>query len=106
MKLVNNASVYANGVSVKHEICRAMHEIDILHRQWALGKEAAFTSVVDGKHSLKSLHYAGLACDVRLWYLPTGTANGFAEEIQHRIGEDYDVILKRDHIHVEFQPKR
>jgi hypothetical protein len=68
------------------------------------GKEAEFTSIVDGVHSLKSLHYAGHAVDVRRWYLLD--AEGFCEKLRTLLGKDYDVVLKANHIHVEFQPKR
>lgn len=106
MRLVNNASVYSHGVAVKEEISKAMFIIDQEHKLWT-GRDAEFTSICDGKHHTNSLHYAGLACDLRIWFLgglPERTR--FTAAIAQLVGEDYDVVLRPDHIHTEFQPTR
>jgi len=104
MRLVKNASVFSHGVAVRHEICAAMEIIDDLHKSVA-GREAEFTSICDGIHSVKySLHYNGLAVDLRLWYLEDPKA--FAEELQYLLGPQYQVRLEKYHIHCEFQPTR
>ena len=105
MRLVRNASVYANGVAVKHEICRAMEILDVIHQD-LVGRDAEFTSIVDGVHSLKSLHYIGQACDMRIWYLSPTNITVFVFRATSELGLDYDVVLKTDHLHTEFQPKR
>ena len=105
MRLVNDASIYAHGVAVKYETCKAMFIIDQEHKVWC-NSEAEFTSIVDGKHSYKSLHYAGLACDLRIWYIDVDERKHFTGAIAHLLGPAYDVVLKPDHIHCEFQPKR
>ena len=28
-----------------------------------------------------------------------------ADEIRKRLGSDYDIVLERTHLHIEFQPK-
>lgn len=70
----------------------------------AEGQELVITSVIDGKHSATSLHYAGQAADLRIWGLadPAKTAALLNESL----GEDYDVLAEGDHIHVEWQPRR
>lgn len=103
MRLVRKASVYSSGVAVKEEICYAMDVADRLHRQ-ETGRDAEFTSIVDGQHSKTSLHYAGLACDLRTWFLDNHVS--FRNMLAEALGPDYDVILEPTHIHVEFQPKR
>ena len=105
MRLVLNASVWAYGVAVKEEICYAMFIIDQEHKLWA-GREADFTSIVDGKHSSKSLHYVGLACDLRHWYITEPDRPRFVEAIEDLLGDGYDVVPEVDHIHIEFQPTR
>ena len=106
MQLVRGASVYSQGVSVKEEICRAMHRTDWLHQEQT-GRDAEFTSIVDGKHHKNSLHYVGLAVDLRIWYLGgTPERIQFTLDLQQHLGDDYDVLLKPDHIHIEFQPER
>ena len=63
------------------------------------------TSVMDGMHSPKSLHYKGQAFDMRIWSMahPDKTA----ESIQKLLGDEFDVVLELDkaHIHIEFDPK-
>jgi hypothetical protein len=63
------------------------------------------TSVADGRHSRKSLHRLGMAFDVRL---PPGVETTFkavVERAKEALGEDFDVVLEEDHIHVEWDPK-
>lgn len=63
------------------------------------------TSALDGKHSHGSLHYAGLALDLRTRHLETGQAREIAGRLRAVLGAQFDVLLEADHIHVEFQPK-
>lgn len=66
--------------------------------------ELVITSALDGEHQRASLHYVGCALDLRRPASPT-TAAAIAKELGDALGNDYDVILEADHIHVEFQPK-
>lgn len=68
------------------------------------GYGLVITSLLDGKHSANSLHYKGLAVDLRIRHLPQGTANVITHELSEALGSEYDVILEDDHIHVEFDP--
>lgn len=60
------------------------------------------TSLVDGTHSRGSLHYVGAAADLRL---PRRHVPLIARELGKRLGRDYDVVLEKTHIHIEYQPK-
>jgi len=66
------------------------------------GQELVITSITEGKHSRGSLHYQGAAMDLRIWNIDAHRAQ---RDLLDRLGEDYDVVLERDHIHCEFQPK-
>lgn len=66
-----------------------------------LGGELVLTSVTDGVHSSGSLHYVGQAFDMRLPF----KAAIFVEQLKEALGAEFDVVLEKDHIHVEFQPK-
>jgi hypothetical protein len=67
------------------------------------GMAFVLTSVTDGKHSIKSLHYSGNAFDCRIY---DGTDNeALVKEIKGKLNIDFDVILEKDHIHIEFDPK-
>lgn len=66
------------------------------------------TSCRDGKHGRGSLHYVGLALDLRSKNLPDKA--GFIRALAKSLGAQYDVILeaegkRNEHFHVEFQPK-
>lgn len=60
------------------------------------------TSARDGAHIPSSFHYTGNAIDLRSRDLPDSI--GMAGELTTELGPDYDVILEKDHIHVEYHP--
>lgn len=61
------------------------------------------TSVVEGTHSRGSIHYQGLAFDARLPELSSRA--DVVAALKESLGQDFDVALEADHIHIEFQPK-
>ncbi len=68
------------------------------------------TSAKDGSHMAGSLHYENRAYDIR-----TRNIVGLAEfplagrtwvdRMRLVLGDDYDVVLEKDHIHAEYDPK-
>ena len=68
------------------------------------GIDFVITSVRDGKHSHNSLHYSGQAADLRTRQMSKGTAKQIVAEISTAVGNQFDVILESNHIHIEFQP--
>lgn len=66
---------------------------------------ATITSAIDGKHSRGSKHYSGNAFDVRTFELSDADREKARSMMADRMGEDFDVVLESDHIHVEFDPK-
>ena len=67
--------------------------------------ECVITEGVGGKHGRGSRHYVGYAIDLRTRNLHESWREIVADDIRERLGEQYDVILESDHIHVEFDPK-
>lgn len=73
------------------------------------------TSISDGVHTTpQSRHYVGLAFDIRYTRRRRGgvlktpqykEAKLWAMRLQAALGNDWDVVLKKDHIHVEYDPK-
>jgi hypothetical protein len=61
---------------------------------------------VDGKHTAGSLHYSGAAIDVRTRDFPPEALPRLIARIKACLGDDFDVLLETDHIHLEFQPKQ
>ena len=67
--------------------------------------DVTVTSAVDGTHGIGSLHYVGYAADVRIWGIIDDYLPQFTEGLSEALGEEFDVVLESDHIHIEFQPK-
>lgn len=68
--------------------------------------EAVITSTYDGNHSPSSLHYAHLAVDLRMPRgLPATKLRDLEAGLKKSLGSDFDVLLERDHFHVEYDPK-
>ena len=65
--------------------------------------DVVITSALDGNHSVNSLHYVGLAVDIRKRDLP------FADELFNTIvdilPDAYDSVNETTHFHFEYQPK-
>lgn len=66
------------------------------------------TSGVDGVHhgngTDDTLHYKGLALDYRTREFRAVDLPKVRAEIAAALGPNYDVVLEKDHLHVEFDP--
>jgi len=69
------------------------------------GWECVITSGNDGKHSEDSLHYVGLALDIRTKNIPQCYHDALTNEIREALGENYDIVYENDHWHTEYDPK-
>lgn len=70
------------------------------------GHDLTITACVDGKHTAGSLHYAGAAIDIRTRDIPLADVQKLIARIKTCLGEDFDVVLETDHLHLEYQPKQ
>jgi hypothetical protein len=68
-------------------------------------KTAVITSAKDGRHKRGSLHYSGNAIDLRTRHLVAGEPEKILLLLREWLTDEFDVILEKDHIHLEFQPK-
>ncbi len=66
------------------------------------GQELVITSTLDGVHSPGSLHPYGYAVDLRTRYFERLVAIQVEFELQNALSVEYDVILHKTHIHVEY----
>lgn len=72
--------------------------------QWYDERALTVTSAVRDPGPLHSLHPHGLAVDLRRW---TDTdPEQLVYALAMFLGDDYQVLLESDHIHVEFDPDR
>lgn len=67
--------------------------------------EFVITSVDDSKHGATTLHGKGMAFDCRTRDLSKEDAKLVVYNIKQRLGNDFDVILESDHIHIEYDEK-
>lgn len=67
--------------------------------------ELVITSATDGKHSNASFHYIGNALDIRTRDFTSEQKVIAHRQIKENLGDEFDVILEKTHIHIEFQPK-
>ena len=72
----------------------------------AAGHDLMVTACVDGKHMTGSLHYAGAAIDLRTRDVVPADVQKLITQIKTCLGDDFDVLLEVDHLHIEFQPKQ
>lgn len=89
---------------VRPETIVAMHIADMVHQE-LFGSRVTITAVTDGVHSAGSLHYVGLAFDIRTRSIEESKIPVFVEALKKSLTGEFDVITEGDHIHVEFQPK-
>jgi len=68
------------------------------------GVELIITSGNDSKHSVNSLHYKGLAVDLRTRYFTQDVAMAVTKEIAENLGNEFDVLFEKNHIHIEYDP--
>ena len=61
------------------------------------------TSVTDGNHMPGSRHYDGLAFDFRIFDLRGIVLEVLCQRIYKALAGQFDVVLEKDHIHVELK---
>lgn len=69
------------------------------------GQEMVITSVTDSKHNWGSLHYMGFAFDLRTKEFMIDDLERIRKSLDKALTYEFDVVLERDHFHIEFQPK-
>lgn len=69
------------------------------------GYDCTITSAMEGEHSKNSLHYVGRALDFRTRDILSYNADAIVERAKGALGPDFDVVLEKTHLHVEYDPK-
>jgi len=67
------------------------------------GSELIITSTWEGLHLPWSKHYQKCALDFRY---PHGWKSSMLKDLRKELGNDFDIVLEKDHIHIEYDPKR
>jgi hypothetical protein len=71
----------------------------------SLSEPLTITSCTDGSHGKNSLHFVGLAFDVRTRTL-ANLVDNLAERLVAALGDEFDVVVEPTHIHIEYQPPK
>lgn len=75
-----------------------------------VGQGVTVTHVTDGKHG-SVVHSVGCAADIRTRYENQSeqwlesTKNAIAEDIRKALTDEFDVVVERDHIHIELDKR-
>ncbi|MEZ5932674.1 MAG: LysM peptidoglycan-binding domain-containing protein [Alphaproteobacteria bacterium] len=102
-----------SGANIANLDPRVRDTFDDIAAAWAAagGPTPVITSGNDSTHSRGSLHYSNLAVDLRANNISDSLAQSIANDLQARVGSDFDVIFERfpsnpanDHIHLEYDP--
>ena len=67
------------------------------------GQKLVITSGIDSEHSAGSLHYYGYALDLRTRDFKAAEKKKCADELRLALGDGFDVVVEKTHIHVEYQ---
>ena len=100
MMIKHGASV----MGVKPETVIGIIVANSVYRQH--GVNMVMTCGTDSKHSKNSLHYCGLAFDIRINGIPGYKIEKIVHDLTESLGDEFDVVLERNHIHVEYQPEK
>lgn len=68
------------------------------------GKEMVVTSLLDGKHSEKSLHYVGRAFDMRTYIYTPDELKSLVDALR-QYEDVLDIVVEGDHLHIEIDRK-
>ena len=90
-------------LTITQAVNKILRAAEIVYAQ--CGVPCVVTSGTDGQHRKDSKHYTGHALDLRIFHLKPEQVQPVVQGLQKLLGEDFDIILERDHIHVEFDPK-
>jgi len=93
-------------------MAKALPLIDLAHHDCELHRDAVCTSAKDGHHMDGSLHYQGLAVDVRSKDLSDAVTHQLAAALRQRLNGDanknrpYQVVIETTppHLHLEYDP--
>lgn len=85
------AGVQPRNLVIAAAVANVGHEMDV---------DVVITSGTDGQHMQGSKHYTGEALDIRL----VANEAEFVQRLGAHLGANYQLIVERDHLHVEYDP--
>lgn len=98
-------------LNLQPAMSRALPLIELAHTDAGITRGAIITSGTDGEHMAGSLHYVGLAVDLRTRDLTPVEVSKLVAALRKRLNggatvdTPYNVVVESEHIHVEYDPK-
>jgi hypothetical protein len=95
-----------SGVTLKTLKPEILKALEIAQRAYTLfGFKLTVTSTNDSKHMRGSKHYVDQAFDTRVWGIKLEMQKCIVDFAKAKLGKDYDIVIEKDHIHWEWDPK-
>ena len=97
--------IFKDGVSIegiKPEAWALAVYADQIWKQLGREEGVTITSGTDGRHSTHSLHYRGLAFDLRTRYFTESQKKQAKMMLEYYLGPDYYVLIEKTHIHAQY----
>ena len=69
------------------------------------GRDSVVTYTTNGRHMKLSRHYSGNAIDLRTRDMTLRQVNKAQKMLRKNLGPQYDIVIERTHIHLEYDPK-
>ncbi len=101
MKLKKGVKLFG----LKYRMRAALKVCEAVYKNAGRKEGVTITSTTDGTHSAGSLHPYGYAFDTRTYYFSVTRKEFVFKEIKERLADisyKYDVVLEKDHIHIEW----
>ena len=96
---------FKRGIKIKGvqpEMVAAWPTVAMVYAEF--GAECVITSVCDGEHKT-IVHSLGFATDFRIRNVRIGWHEKLRQRIADCLGDEFDVVLEKTHIHCEFDPR-
>jgi len=100
--------IFKKGVKVagiQPEIMCALMVAERVYFERGRPEGVTVTAVTDGKHMTGSKHYIGQAVDLRTFYFSVDVQHSIVTDLKIRLTDEFDVVLEKDHLHLEYDPK-
>ncbi len=95
-----------NMSGLRIEMLTAIVEAEKIWKEHGRDEGITITAGLDGTHMVGSLHYSGLALDLRTRYFKEDEKEEVYLELKSILdAQGFDVIKHSTHIHVEYDPK-
>ena len=103
---LKNEGVRARIGGISNEMLFALMVIEGVFRYYGV-EDVVVTAGTEGSRSRVkgSRHIIGQALDFRTRHWPDDHRTVIPHEIRQSLGPDYDVVLEKDHLHVEYDPQ-